>query len=77
MTARLDGTINICTWNATGIISSASYLDCLLKDNDVDVIGLSEHWLYNSSLAFLGSINNNYTSYALADPDLELLSRRN
>ena len=41
-----DKTLNILTWNATGIMSSASYLcDVLIKYN-FDIYGISEHWLF-------------------------------
>jgi hypothetical protein len=68
--------INIATWNATGIISSGSYLNELLLLHDIDVIGISEHWLYRSDLHFLNSINTNYTSFSVSDPDLDLPSNR-
>ena len=64
------------TWNATGIMSSASYLNEFLSVNNVDLIGISEHWLYRHDLHFLDCINNKYTSFAISDPDLDLPSNR-
>ena len=47
--------INIMTWNATGIMSSASYLVNTLNDKAIDVCGISEHWLYDENLHFFAS----------------------
>ena len=58
--------INIMTWNATGIMSSSSYLsDCFLSKN-IDICGLSEHWLYEKDLIFLNQINSNYNCHAVS-----------
>ena len=62
--------LNILTWNATGIMSSATYLtDCLYR-NKIDICGISEHWLYEKDLQFLNQLDNSYISYAVADSDL-------
>ena len=45
--------LNIMTWNATGFISSASYLCDALKDNAVDICGISEHFLFPNNVHFL------------------------
>ena len=34
------------TWNSSGIMSSASYLSSALQRFDIDICGISEHWLY-------------------------------
>ena len=34
------------TWNATGIMSSSSCLSDCLSFKNIDICGLSEHWLY-------------------------------
>ena len=60
------------TWNATGIMSSSSYLSDALNEHSVDFCGISEHWLYNKDLHFLDKINNNYISHATSDKDLLL-----
>lgn len=69
-------TLNIATWNCTGIMSSASYLNDLMINNDLDICGISEHWLYEYDLNFLNCINGNYTSYSISDPDLLFPSNR-
>lgn len=68
--------INIATWNATGIIYSASYLCDMLIKSDVDICGVSEHWLFKQNLHFLDSINSDYVSYAVSDPDIDTCSNR-
>lgn len=68
--------INIATWNSTGIISSASYLCDMLIKSDVDICGVSEHWLFKQNLHFLDCINSDYVSYAVSDPDLDTCSNR-
>ena len=68
--------LNILTWNATGIMSSATYLtDCLYR-NTIDICGISEHWLYEKDLQFLNQLDNSYISYAVADSDLKCPSKR-
>ena len=68
--------LNIATWNATGIMSSASYLSELLDNNDIDVCGIAEHWLFNHDMHFLDCINNKFICHSIADPDLLLPSNR-
>jgi hypothetical protein len=64
--------LNLLTWNATGIMSSASYLSTALSNRDIDVCGISEHWLYEKDLSFLDCIHRDYTSWAVCDNDLVL-----
>ena len=44
--AGSSSSLNFMTWNASGIMSSGSYLGCILQRYDVDFCGVSEHWLY-------------------------------
>lgn len=76
MSYKRHDIINIATWNATGIMSSASYLHSLLDNNQIHICGISEHWLYKHDLLFLESINNSYKSHAVSDPDLLTPSNR-
>ena len=64
------------TWNASGIMSSASYLSNTLKQFDIDICGVSEHWLYQKDFHFLDSVHKSYNHAAVADFDLEKPSRR-
>ena len=67
---------NFLTWNATGIMSSASYLCECLKQKNIDICGISEHWLYEKDLQFLKQIDNSYMCHAVSDLDLKRPSRR-
>ena len=67
---------HFATWNATGIMSSASYISDFLEKFGVDICGISEHWLFSYNLHFLGSIHNQYDYHAIADPDLALVCNR-
>ena len=53
-------------------MSSASYANKLLKKHQIDILGLSEHWLSDSNINFLESINRNYTGFGVSDNDLRL-----
>lgn len=66
----------LMSWNASGIMSSGMYLGRTLDDYDIDICGISEHWLYKKDLQFFGSINNSYKYYAVSDFDLDRPSRR-
>ena len=72
----LSTDINIMSWNATGIMSSASYLCNSLKVKQIDICGISEHWLYEKDLVFLDQIDSNYKSHAVSDFDLKSPGRR-
>ena len=43
------GTLSIAIWNATGIMSGASYAGDLLKRKKIHFLGISEHWLYRQN----------------------------
>ena len=66
----------IASWNATGIMSSTSYISSLLDKKHIHILGISEHWLFNHNLHFLDSINSNYVGFNIADNDLLLNSNR-
>jgi exonuclease III len=68
--------VSVATWNATGIMSSSSYLCDLLDSYDIDIIGISEHWLFQYDLHFLDLLHTNYISHSTSDPDLFLPSNR-
>ena len=72
----LMSTINIATWNATGIMSSASYANNFLKKESIQVLGLSEHWLYRHNLHFLQAIHNSYNCFGVCDNALNTPSNR-
>jgi exonuclease III len=66
----------IVTWNATGIMSSASYLCGLLNDKKVDICGISEHWLKESNCNFINMLDSNYKSAIAIDKDCKFYSSR-
>ncbi len=61
--------INITTWNATGIMTGIPYMDKLLREHDVDICGLSEHWLLPENITALDTFNINYKSYSVTAKD--------
>ena len=65
------------TWNATGVMSSASYAGKLLASENIKIFGLSEHWLNSSNLHFLQSIHKDYHSYGVVARDPCKDGRRN
>ncbi len=69
-------TTKIMTWNATGIMSSCSYMCDTFQSEGIDICGISEHWLYTHNLHFLDCIHSNYKSYAKSDCDLGLPGNR-
>ena len=69
--------LHLSSWNATGIMSSASYLSSFLDRNEVHIIGISEHWLFNHNMHFLDSINSEYTGFGIADNSLLFNNCRN
>ena len=69
--------LNMVTWNTSGIMSSCSYLCDMLKHNNVDICGLSEHWLRETDLHFLNSIDSNYKNHSVCDNDLRIPCKSN
>ena len=63
--------LNIMCWNATGIMSSASYLCNSLNDKHIDICGILE-----KNLNFREQIDTNYKSHAVSDAALRLPGRR-
>ena len=55
----------IACYNARGIMASARYIHSLLDTHDVDIIGISEHWLFPNSLHFLKSIHTKYDAFGV------------
>ena len=72
----LMSTIIIASWNATGIMSSASYANNFLKKESIQVLGLSEHWLYRHSLHCLQAIHNSSNCFGVCNNALNTPSNR-
>ncbi|MES9903946.1 MAG: reverse transcriptase family protein [Sedimenticola sp.] len=68
--------INFMTWNATGIMTGIPYLDTELRKHDIDICGLSEHWLLPENTSVLDSFNACYKSYSVTAKDLCCLNNR-
>ena len=62
--------LSLATWNATGLMSGASYVSHLLGRHQLQILGLSEHWLNSSNLHFVSSIHKDYLAYGVIDNDL-------
>ena len=71
-----SGSLNFMTWNASGIMSSGTYLGYILGEYDVDFCGVSEHCLYKRDHHFLDSIHKSDNYFAVSDYDLEAPSGR-
>lgn len=72
----MDINLNIVSWNATGIMSSMTYLCNLLFHRNIDICGISEHWLFEKDLHFLEQVDSNYRSHAVSDASLQIPGRR-
>lgn len=57
------------TWNATGIMTGIPYLDKELKAKNIDICGISEHWLRPENSYLLNTFNKNYTSHVVVNND--------
>ena len=68
----LNANLKLCTWNVTGIMSSASYLCDLLTDGEIDICGISEHWLPLDNLFFIDTIISDYDYFAVCDESVNL-----
>lgn len=68
--------LNIISWNITGVMSSASCLCDILTEGEIDICGISEHWLYPHNIHFLGSISSDFNYHAVCDSDLSTASNR-
>ena len=48
----------------------------MLRTRSIDFCGISEHWLYKSSIHFVNSLNTEYRCHVICDSSLDLPSRR-
>ena len=55
--------LNIFSYNATGIMTAIPYLLNELNNKAIDICGLSEHWLAPHNAYILNNISSEYTSY--------------
>lgn len=59
--------LNAISWNATGIMSSGNHLSGILQTRNIDICGISEHWLFEKDNHFLDCIHKDYVSHAVCD----------
>ena len=76
MAETINRTINILSWNATGIMSGSTYLSNILNQRQIDICGISDHWLYEKDLMFLDKLDSNYRSFAVSDVSLSFPTKR-
>ena len=76
MAVSINQNLNVLSWNATGIMSSSTYLCDTLVQRNIDICGISEHWLYEKDLHFFDEMDSNYRSDAVSDVSLNFPGRR-
>lgn len=62
---NMDGTkrqLTLMCWNCRGIFSCIPYLSECLRETNVSICALSEHWLRTFQLHVLDTIDDNYVS---------------
>jgi len=69
-------TIDVITWNVTGVMSSSSYLCDVITEGKIDICGISEHWLYPHNMFFLDCISSDYNCHGVCDKDLYWTNER-
>ena len=70
---QIRSSVSLGSYNVKGIIRNVLYLDSLLEKMDIDIMVISEHWLFNDNLCFLDAIHSKYTSHAASDCSLNPL----
>ena len=55
-------------------MAKAPYISRLLSEHDLDILGLSEHWLYPDSINFLSTVDTHYEVLAACDSTLDVCS---
>ena len=70
--------LTICTFNVRGVMPCTHYLCELMSEQGIDIMCISEHWLYPDSLAYLNSIDTTFDVFSKADSSLNVFdsSRR-
>ncbi|CAG2194964.1 unnamed protein product [Mytilus edulis] len=58
----MSSKLTFMSWNCRGIMSSVPYLVECLKNHDVDICALQEHWLRRHCVNVLESIDSTYSS---------------
>ncbi|XP_069101570.1 uncharacterized protein [Argopecten irradians] len=66
--------IRFMSWNVTGIMSAASHLNTALTSHNIDICGISEHWLLEEQRHLFQSIHSDYASHVISDFSLHPLA---
>ena len=75
-TTKIAENISVMTWNATVIMTVIPYLDFELKRNNIDICGLSQHWLLDENKSILDSFNGDYASHVVVSKAPSSLNSR-
>ena len=68
--------INIMTWDVTSVLTGIPYLDFELKRNNIDICGLSEHWLLPENAYLLNTFHGDYISHVVINRDVQTSDSR-
>ena len=59
------------TFNVRGVMAATPIISELLNSYHIDIMAVSEHWLFEDSLDFLDSIHPSYKAHAVSDASLD------
>ena len=65
--------LRLGAFNCQGAMRSVAYISTLLESNKIDILCLSEHWLFPDSLCFLNSVSTEFCSCGVSDENLDVL----
>ena len=64
------------TWNATGIMTGIPYLLKEMKNKNITICGISEHWLLTQNKYILDNISNDFEANIISCSDPKILNGR-
>ena len=67
------GKVNFGCWNCAGVYGNFIYIKALLRT--LDVLALSEHWLYEDELIFLNSLDDSFDVISCSSSENNILER--
>ena len=53
------------SYNATGVMTALPYITAELKEKNISVLGLSEHWLLSHNADILKHIDSEYSAHTI------------
>ena len=63
--------LNISCFNARGIMPSTKYIERVLQQNAIDVLAISEHWLFPEMLTYLDTMCEGYLAHGVSSHSLD------